>query len=328
MRTVRRRLVSIPAVFLLALLLTLLLPLWAVTAVVVDAACRRWRMPTLRLLTFALCWAWAETVAVIACALVWIVGQRNNRAVHYRLQAWWASALVHCLQATTGMRILTNVDALKPGPAVMLSRHASLADSLVSAWCVACVAGLRPHYVLKKELLADPCLDIVGNRLPNYFLDRQATDSAPELAALRTLTATLTATDIAVIFPEGTRASPDKRARALASIARTDQARAARLALLRHLLPPRPAGSLAMLAGAPEADVLIGWHAGFDGLDTFGGMIRHLARRPPPVRFAVRRIPRGEVPTEPDAIVAWLDQQWLTADEQVGMLIERDRTPR
>jgi len=38
--------------------------------------------------------------------------------------------------------------------------------------------------VLKRELLADPCLDIVGNRLPNHFLDRHATDSGPELAAL------------------------------------------------------------------------------------------------------------------------------------------------
>ena len=54
----------------------------------------------------------------------------------------------------------------------MLCRHASLADSLVSAWVITSVAGMNPRYVLKRELLVDPCLDIVGNRLPNHFLDR------------------------------------------------------------------------------------------------------------------------------------------------------------
>ena len=37
--------------------------------------------------------------------------------------------------------------------------------------------GVRLRYVLKKELLFDPCLDIVGNRLPNYFVDRGGQDS-------------------------------------------------------------------------------------------------------------------------------------------------------
>ena len=125
----------------------------------------------------------------------------------------------------------------------MLCRPASLADSLVSAWVVTSLAGLRPRYVLKRELLADPCLDIVGNRLPNYFLDRQAADSRLELDALTLLSAGMGLDDVAVIFPEGTRASPNKRERALSKLRERDPARAERLAGLQHLLPPRPAGS-------------------------------------------------------------------------------------
>jgi len=37
-------------------------------------------------------------------------------------------------------------------------------------------------------LLLDPCLDVVGARNPNYFLDGGANDSAPELDAISALT--------------------------------------------------------------------------------------------------------------------------------------------
>jgi 1-acyl-sn-glycerol-3-phosphate acyltransferase len=319
-----RRLVSIPGVLVAAVVLAAATLVWVPLAIVVDVARRRWRLPLLRLLAFALCWAWLESFAMVACMLTWITGQRNNRPVHYRLQAWWASALMTVLQATTGIRVLTKLDGLSPGPAVMICRHASLADSLTSAWAIISGAGLRPRYVLKKELLADPCLDVVGHRLPNHFLDRQAVDSGPELAALTRLTTGMGDGDVSVIFPEGTRASPHKRERALAAIARSDPERAQRLSALRHLLPPRPAGTIAMLQGAPDADLVVGWHSGFDGLDTFGGILRHLARRPPPVRFAVRRIPRHEVPSDPNVLAAWLDQVWLTADREVARLIEHD----
>ena len=67
---------------------------------------------------------------------------------------------------------------------------------------------------------------------------------------------------------------------------------------------------------------MIGWHVGFDGLDTFGGILRHLARRPPAVRFRVRRIPRAEVPSGP-AFADWLDQVWLQADRDVHEMLEQ-----
>jgi len=100
----------------------------------------------------------------------------------------------------------------------MLCRHASVADSVLSAWVISTLSAMAPRYVLKRELLWDPCLDIVGNRLPNHFLDRDAADSAVELDALRDLASSMAPADVAIIFPEGTRASEAKRERMLAKI--------------------------------------------------------------------------------------------------------------
>lgn len=320
--TLRRRLVSVPALAVAALLLTVTIPVWLPLAAVIDLARGRVRLPTVRLLAFGVCWAWLELAGVSVAGGLWLTGQRRNLRAHYALQRWWAARLMGALRVTTGIRVeATEASALSPGPVILLCRHASLADSLLSAWVITSVAGMNPRYILKKELLADPCLDIVGNRLPNYFLDRGAEDSAAELAAVRDLGAGLGEDQVAVIFPEGTRAAPHKRERALAKLAERQPARAERLATLQHLLPPRPAGSNALLEGCPAADVVVAWHVGFDGLDTFGGILRHLARRPLPVQFHAHRIAREQIPSG-DGFTAWLDEQWLLADTAVHQLLD------
>jgi 1-acyl-sn-glycerol-3-phosphate acyltransferase len=322
MSTIPRRLASIGGLFLAAVMLLLLVPVWIPIAIVADLIRARPRLPIARLLLFALGWAWLESAGVVIAFGLWLTRQSKNREAHYRLQTWWAANVLGVLRVTTGIRVIADdVDQLRPGPAILLCRHASLADSLVSAWIVTSLAHLHPRYVLKRELLVDPCLDVVGNRLPNHFLDRQATDSSVELEALTQLSSGMSQGDIAVIFPEGTRASPSKRERALQRLTEKDPARAERLAALQHLLPPRPAGAAALLAGAPDADIVIGWHVGFDGLDTFGGILRHLARKPPPVRFRARRVARADVPSG-QAFTEWIDEAWLRADHDVHVMLE------
>lgn len=318
----KRRLISIPGLYIGGLLLVVLLPVWLPIVVLVDLFRRRFRLPLARLLGFAMLWAITEIIGVTVAFVFWITGQSRRLSAHFALQTWWARRLMWALRVTCGVRVqVENVEALRSGPTVLLARHASLADSLVSAYAVTSGAHLRPRYVLKRELLSEPCLDVVGNRLPNHFLDRGANDSAPELAALSALTDGMGADDIGVIFPEGTRANPDKRERALEKIATADPVRAERLRALRHLLPPRPAGAIAMLRGCPEADVILAWHVGFEGLDTFGGILRAVGRPLRPVRFVVRRVPRSEVPDVESAnstsFVEWLDHQWLQMDREV-----------
>lgn len=331
-RGMKRRLLTVPGLYLGGVLLTVLTPVWLVLGLIIDLARRRWRFPVVRLLAFAVLWAWLEIAGVTASAAFWLTGQRKNRRAHYGLQRWWAARLLGALRLTCGVRIeVENVAALQPGPAILLARHASLADSLVSAYVVTSVAGMNPRYVLKRELLGDPCLDIVGQRLPNYFLDRDAPDSTHELQALEALMSDADEKSVGIIFPEGTRANPVKRSRALEKLASKSVVRAERLRSLQHLLPPRPAGAMALLRGHPTADVVIGWHVGFEGLDTFGGMLRALSRPFPPVRFALKRIARSEIPPVPvnlgssaavisndgAAFTEWLDEQWLALDQIV-----------
>ncbi|MFM7870084.1 MAG: hypothetical protein ACKPBG_00175, partial [Actinomycetota bacterium] len=150
-----------------------------------------------------------------------------------------------------------------------------------------------------------------------------------ELAALEELVADLDERSVGIIFPEGTRANPEKRRRALEKLSAQNPGRAQRLESLRHLLPPRPAGSLALLRGNTRADVVLGWHVGFEGLDTFGGMLRALARPFAPVRFVVRRVPRSEVPSvttdDGAAFVTWLDDQWIALDAEVDRALGERR---
>ena len=313
----KRRSVTISSLALIAVVATLTAPVWAPLVVVIDAVRGRFRFPLLRLGAFGVCWSWIEIAGVARACWAWMTGRAGDERYHYELMRWWAGLLMAALGATTGIRPrLEDEDELAGGNAVVVARHASLADSLLSAWAIRCEADLRPRYVLKKELLNDPCLDIVGLRIPNYFLDRQAPDSRVELDALRELAAGVGDGVVGVIFAEGTRANDAKRARAIAKIAERDPERAARLSELRRLLPPRPAGTRAMVEGAPHADVVLAWHTGFDGLDTFGGMIDKLAKPLPPVRFVPRRVARADVPSG-DAFDAWLDEQWLLLDEEV-----------
>lgn len=317
--TVRRRLVTIPALFVSAIVLTITLPLSLIGGALTDLVRRRFRFPVARLLIFAVCWAWLEAAGVGAAFALWVIGQGKNHRAHYRLQQWWATNLLRALGPTCGIRVCAeNAQALVPGPVLLFVRHASLADSLVSAYVTSHLAHMQPRYVLKRELLMDPCLDVVGQRIPNYFLDRGAHDSAPELAAIERLTSTLGHRDVAIIFPEGTRSNPAKRVAALTRLRERDPQRAQVAERLQHLLPPRPGGALAMQQGCPAADIVLAWHVGFEGLDTFGGIVRGVQRGIRPIRFVATRVPHADIPHDPAAFATWLDQRWLEMDEAVG----------
>ncbi|MFP5486947.1 MAG: lysophospholipid acyltransferase family protein, partial [Acidimicrobiia bacterium] len=210
----RRRAVTVPSLVVAAIVLTAATPLWAPVALVVDAVRGRFRFPLARLLAFGVCWTWIELAGVARAGGTFLVGRAGHAPTQYALMKWWAGVLMSALRRTVGFTpAIEGLEALDGGDAIVLARHASLADSLFSAWAIRCHADLWPRYVLKRELLSDPCLDIVGLRVPNHFLDRGAADSSAELAALRHLAAGVGAGEVAVIFPEGTRANDAKRAR-------------------------------------------------------------------------------------------------------------------
>ena len=312
-----RRPVTGLGVFLIAIVLTVTLPLWAVVTMAVDAVRGRWRFPISRLIGFATCWAWLETSGLVLALFLFFTGRGRSVPAHYALQTWWCRSLIQALGFTVGLQItVEGADNVGPGPFVALGRHASLADSIMSSWVVASHAGLRPRFVLKKELKMDPCLDILGHRLPNYFVDRESSNVAGELQGIEQMAAGLGVKDCAVIFPEGSRASNKKRVRALEKLQERSPQRAETLAGLKYLIPPKPAGAYALLSAVPEANVLTMWHSGFDGLDTFSGILRHLGRAKAKVHVHVEEISRASIPSG-EAFVTWLDAKWVEMDNAV-----------
>jgi len=317
----RRRAVTIP-VWVLCFGVTLaLLPVLLGAALAIDVARDR-RLPTTRLVLFAVLYFGCETAGLAAAAVLAVASRWSNpertRARYHALQGWWAGTLLAGMRRLFAVRIETEGDdAVGRGPVLVFVRHASLADTLLPAVLVGRRHGLRLRWVLKRELLQDPCLDVVGHRLPNVFVRRGSGDSAREIAAIRDLAVGLGPRDGVLIYPEGTRATPAKRARARAVLVEADPARAARLAPLDHLLPPRSGGPLALLDAAPHADVVFMAHAGLDGVATLADAWRGaLIGRS--VQVAFRRVAAAAVPSEPAARLAWLDGEWLRMDAWVA----------
>jgi 1-acyl-sn-glycerol-3-phosphate acyltransferase len=185
---------------------------------------------------------------------------------------------------------------------------------------------VRLRTVLKRELLWDPCLDIVGQRIPNAFVGRDGKDSAGEIAKVEGLARSLGDGDGVLIYPEGTRFSPQKLQSVRAKLEAAHDAgrgdvRVRDLArTLTHVLPPQLGGVMAALAAATTADVVICTHVGFDGIRTFSDLVRGtLVRRH--VRVHFRRLPRSVIPVDADARVAWLLGEWREVDRQVGAVL-------
>lgn len=313
-----RRPVMVTAILLGAVLLTVTIPVWFVLGAIADLVVGRWRLPTPRLLAFGTAWCWLETAGVIGALATWCVGRARDMRAQYALQRWWAARIIGSLRFTCGLRIeVEGVDDVPAGPVVCLVRHASLGDALVSAWILGSLVRRFPRYVMKRELLLDPCLDIVGQRIPNWFLDRGSAAVRQELAGIRSMAEGMGPLDVAVIFPEGTRASDDKRAYLVERLERRAPERHERLRNLRHLLPPRAAGARALLDAVPDASVLFMWHTGFDGLDSISGIHRAVARGRNRARVVLRPEPRSAVPGD-DRFEAWLDDHWLVMDGLVA----------
>ena len=152
------------------------------------------------------------------------------------------------------------------------------------------------RYVLKRELLWDPCLDLVGRRLPNTFIDRRAPQRQAEVAAIAQLATGLDERSAVLIYPEGTRFSEEKLGRAVQALREKGMdALAAIAATYRHCLPPRLLGPLALLEAAPGVDVVLLEHTGFEGAATFarfwsGALVGRT------IRVRLRRIEAAAIP--------------------------------
>ena len=228
-----------------------------------------------------------------------------------RVQEWWARWLFGAVRRLFRLDLeVEGLDAVAPGPVIVMMRHASIIDTLLPNVLVTTGAGIRLRYVLKRELLADPALDIGGNRLINHFVDRSG-DSRAEMAAVAALANGLTETEGVVIYPEGTRFSEAKRRRILERATDDADPLLARMTGLRRVLPPRPGGTLALLRSGH--DIVVVAHTGLEPLasipDAWSGRI--IGSK---LRVRAWRYEAATVPVNRRARLSWLYDRWEEVD--------------
>jgi 1-acyl-sn-glycerol-3-phosphate acyltransferase len=237
------------------------------------------------------------------------------------LQNWWAHSLKRAAGVIFDLRFYTEGDAALDGPAaIVLPRHTSIGDTVVPIVWYGMVRGFSLRYVLKKELQLDPSLDIVCNRLPNYFVDRFSDDPASEVAGVARLLSNIGPTEGVLIYPEGTRFTPAKREAILARYReRGDDAALARAQNWPNLLPPRVGGALALLAANPGMDLLFIAHTGFEGSARFNDLING-AWAHSNVRIRFWRVAFADVPKDANGQKAFLFAQWDRMATEVARL--------
>lgn len=291
------------------------LPLWLGLALIVDLVLDR-RLPRVRaVLFFALYLGCELGGVVVAAALLLRPGPAEPaawRAANAALQRRWTDLLFGGAVRIFGMKLsVEGAEHAAAGPFLLFVRHSSTADTVLAAALVANPHWILLRYVLKRELLWDPCLDVVGQRLPNTFVDRSGGRREAEIAAVVALTEGLGPHDGVLIYPEGTRYSPQKLERAREALA-DRPALSAIAAGYRHVLPPRLGGPLALLDRG--LDVVFLDQTGFEGSASFGsfwggGLIGTT------IAARLRRVSAAQIPATGRDV--WLFEQWRHTDAWV-----------
>jgi 1-acyl-sn-glycerol-3-phosphate acyltransferase len=318
---------------------TVLSPLLLAGAAVVDFVLwlrRRKPWMSVRIVFLAWWFLFGELRGLLGLLGVWVLAggpwardTPTRRQRTYRLQVSWAAG--HIAGVCRACRVGFDVEGdelIGPGPVIVLSRHASIVDNGLPAMLISRPHDLDLRYVLKSELQALPTLDIGARWVPTYFVRRRSDgdrDRDRELDRLRTLAQGLDGErDGVLIFPEGTRFTQAKLAALRAEAEAKGPGHVDRVAGLRHLLPARPGGPIALLTDAPQAAVIVCGHVGLDDFHALreiwgGGLMDKRVR----VRFW--RHERDELPSDPDELVDWLTERWQALDDWVEEQLTEER---
>ncbi|MBI4861887.1 MAG: lysophospholipid acyltransferase family protein [Candidatus Riflebacteria bacterium] len=319
-----RRAITMPGIFALAAAYVLVLPILLAVGAVVDAV-RGGRSAVARAaLLFGLYLVY-EAAGVACLGFTWLFVRLTGYSWDrewwwtFRVELWYNQAIYHSL--TRLFRIKTVVEggeALEKGPLLLFTRHVTQADAFLPAVVSSGQHGLWLRYVLKQELQWVPTLDLLGHRLPNCFVHREATDSAGEIAAIKELLLELGDHEAVIIYPEGTRFTPAKRARIIEKLRSAGSHRLlAEATALEHVLPPRLGGPLGLIEASTDTDVAFFAHTGFEGINS----VIDLADGSPldsTVHVLVWRVPRARIPADRPGREEWLYAQWRRMDRWIA----------
>ena len=319
-----RRLVVAPVVVAVEALLVLLSPLLLLVAALVSPVFGGWR--PLRVVLIALAFAARHLWAVLACLGLWVasgfgrtLGSPAMQRRHYAVMRWFVGGVYRTIEQLARVEVRVTESAAagrvlsqSERPVLVLGRHAGEGDTLLVLHELLCKHARGPRIVMHEALRWDPLIDVLGDRLPNRFVDPRGGDTEVEIAAMAR---GMEPAGALVLFPEGANFTPERRQRAIDRLTERgfhDQAELARA--MRNVNAPRPGGALAALEAARGADVVIVGHVGFPtGLRE---VWRHLPERQV-IDIRLWHEPAERIPTGEQERIAWLFGWWARLDAWV-----------
>jgi 1-acyl-sn-glycerol-3-phosphate acyltransferase len=320
----RRRWVTLPATLVGAPVAVVAAPFLLAVAAAVDVVTLGWRRwPTVRMVAFLVHYAAIGFVGIVVSGALWLrhrvtgLGTATSQRHHWAVMRWWLGRHLAAMEALFGVRWEEReLDGVAPGPVIVLCRHTALLDALYGVSVAAVAHPMKPRVVLMRELVLEPNIDVIGHRMPHYFVDRVATTGG--IDAIRDMVAGMGGDEAGFIFPEGGLFRPERLRRAKEKLAESAPHR--KVGELRHLMPVRPGGAMGMLDGAPDADVVVLAHVGFERLADPWTVWRNVPLRAP-ISTRVWRIDRSRVPGGDGERVRWLDERWQDADDWIESVL-------
>lgn len=308
-----------------------LAPLWVPAMLIADAIVDWRRHQFIRVYLMITALLLNEAFGLITIWLAWVVsgfGLFTHRPWSYRLLSMIHGQWTHNITRATKVFFdaefdIVGAELVEPAPVIIIQRHISLLDAVLPSKFIAYRRNNAPRHVLMRELRFDPCIETIGHRTPNHFVDRAA-GGPKELAAIEAVGRTLGPLGSGVIFPEGGFRTEDRYERAVESLAKKDPELAERARRLRHVMPPRPGGTHALLQGAPGVDVVVIAHSGFEGFSTIKDIISN-APISGKISVELKRIPRSEIPEDEAGLTTWLFDQYDWIDAFVERHVGQDQ---
>lgn len=327
-----RRALMVVVVAALAVLAVVLLPGVALGQGLVALGSVVQRRPVrarvLRLWLFAVAYLLGELLVLLVCAWLWLRGSAHSSRAeaqerYLALLQRALGGLVGLAERVFGFELQVHEPRTQredrahlrgEEPVLVLGRHAGPGASFVLVHLLLSRYGRAPRIVLTDRLRWDPAVDVLLSRLGARFIGRGGTQAVD---AVRGLAAALQPGDALVLFPEGGDWTPTRQRRAVQRLRRRGlHEQADRAEAMVHVLPPRPAGTVAAMEAAPEADVVVFMHTGHDDLRDVQTVWAGLPlRRELDVLWW--REAADDVPEDEDGITDWLFRTWGQIDTWV-----------
>lgn len=332
-----RRFLLVPLMLLVAAVAVVTLPITALVAAGLGLVLPGVRTRPLRLLILVVGYLAAEVVALFALGGLWVLAgfgrsirEPKSELRHYALVRFFLEWLYWLVTRVLHLKVRVDgppPEAYHDRPLIVFCRHAGPGDSFLIVHALLDWYDREPRIVLKDTLQWDPAIDIVLNRLPNRFIrsgspGRPTADEPGRLPVeqeIGALARRLDGNDALVLFPEGGNFTARRRIRAIQRLRLKGLTAEVRKAeAMRNVLPPRPAGVLAVLENAGDADVVWVGHTGTDHLLSVADV---WAALPMDTEILMRwwHVPAGGVPAEPEAQITWLYEWWKRIDDWIAV---------